>query len=486
MSPNDQRAYDIVRKLFKNDNGDPFLLTDGQIQLFRAIYEKQNPRTQFECYTQYGKSDTVSMAVVLRAATFPEKWIILGGSKDKARIIMNKCIKHIFENQYLLSKFEVGKDESLERIKRERSKDRITFKIDDSGNLGEVVVLSADSRRKGDDAGDILVGHGGKNLIEDDAALIPDNIHAKAMRMLGGHADSFLLKITNSLERNHAFKSRYSDKYKTHIITWEQGVKEGRCTKEYIDEMRGVMDPIMFNAFYNCVYPPADMVDEQGWMSLLTEDEVEEAQKRSVQSIGKKRLGCDLAEGINYNVFVIRTDNHAMVHSKFHELDLMKTADKIGETLNKERIYSEYVFLDAVGIGSGIVSRCKQMGLEVNGVKAGEKASPKSKYELVDNPIEFRNLKAEMAWKAKMWIQQGGALEPNPDWLQLTKIRYREGAGKVIEIMPKEQMRARGIMGPSESPDAADALFLTFAPEQITFNMTATESIKPYYPELGF
>jgi len=486
MSPNDQKAYDIVKKLFKNDNGEPFLLTEGQIGLFRAIYERQNPRTQFECYTQYGKSDTVSMAAVLRAATFPEKWIILGGSKDKAKIIMNKCIKHIFENDYLLSKFDIGKDESLERIKRERSKDRITFKVDDTGNVGEIIILSADARRKGDDAGDILVGHGGKNIIEDDAALIPNNIHAKAMRMLGGHEDNFLLKITNSLGRNHAFKSRNSGKYKVHVIDWKQGVKEGRCTKEYIDEMRGIMDPIMFAAFYDCQYPPADMVDDQGWMPLITEEEIEEAQRRTVQPHGYKRLGCDLAEGINYNVFVMRTDNWAKIHSKFHEPDLMYTADKIKDVIYQERISAERTFLDSIGIGAGVYSRCKQMGLDVEGVKAGEKATVKSKSEMLDDPIEFRNLKAEMSWKAKMWIQQGGALEPNPDWLQLTKVRYREGAGRVIEIMPKERMRANGILGPSESPDVADALFLTFAPEQPSFNMVATEPVKPYYPELGY
>ena len=205
MNNEDKRAYDIVRKLFKDDYGEPFEMTAGQIQLFRAIYEKQYPRLQFDCYTQYGKSDIVSMAVLLRATTFPEKWPILGATKDKAGIIIGKLIKHLFENDYTLSKFQIDADESLEKIKRTRSKEVLTFRVDKSGAIGTVLSMSADARRKTQDAGDILIGHGAQNLIEDDAALIPDPIHGKAMRMLGGFPkDNFLLKITNAFGRNHA------------------------------------------------------------------------------------------------------------------------------------------------------------------------------------------------------------------------------------------------------------------------------------------
>src|SRR3990167_2518277 len=147
MNQEDQRAYDIVKKLFKDDYGNPFEMTPGQISLFRAIYEKQHPRIQFDCYTQYGKSDIVSMAVLLRAATFPDKWIILGATKDKANIIMGKLIKHIFENDYTLGKFQVDEGESLDFIRRNRSKDNITFKVDDT-NIGQVITISADARRK--------------------------------------------------------------------------------------------------------------------------------------------------------------------------------------------------------------------------------------------------------------------------------------------------------------------------------------------------
>lgn len=488
MSPEDQRAYDIVRKLFQNDYGEPFLMTAGQIQLFRAIYEKQEPRIQFDCYTQYGKSDVVSMAVLLRVSTFQDKWIILGATKDKANIIMSKLIKHIFENEYTLGKFEVGEDDTLENIRRTKAKDNITFKVDENGGLGQVITLSADARRKSADAGDILIGHGGQNLIEDDAALIPDSIHGKALRMLGGHKENFLLKITNSFGRNHAFRSRMDPKFTKFVIDYKQGLAEGRLTEEYIEEMKRALDPIMFGVLYECVYPPAEMMEEGGWMVLLTEEQVLAAQERykTIQNKGAKRLGVDVAEGINYNAFVIRTDNVMSVKAKTQERDLMKTADFTNTIARDEVIAPSQIFIDSVMIGSGVYSRLHQMGVKVNGVKAGTKPTEKTSEQKRADPIEFFNLRAEMFWNMRKWILEGGALEPHNDWMQLTKIRYKEAANKTVQIMPKEMMRALGYLSATESPDTADAGSLTFAPSTvIIYKQQQSTAPSVYYPELG-
>lgn len=494
-------AYQMVRKLFKDDNGNPFEMTFGQIRLFRAIYEKQHPRIQFECYTQYGKSDVVSMATLLRATTFAEKWIILGGTKDKAEIIMGKLIKHLFENDYTLSKFQIGEDESLESIRRHKSKDHISFRVDELGNMGEVLILSADTKKKREDAGDILIGHGGKNLIEDDAALIPDNIHGKAMRMLGGHKDNFLLKITNSFGRNHAYRSSalkqcdekneprpadyISDAgYRVLKVDWKQGIEEGRVTPDYIEEMRSVLSPIMFGVLYDCIYPPSDLVEEGDWIPLFTEEAIEEAQRRKVSPIGIKRLGADIAEGTNFNSFVIRQDNYAKVKEKTLEKDLMQTAEKIEQIRKDEHVLSIETYIDGIGVGSGVVSRCHQLGSKVNGIKTGDSPTEKKAKDLVADPVEFSNLRAELNWKAKLWIEQGGALEPHPDWMQACKMRYKTDGGKAIKIMSKEMMRAKGLLDPTESPDTWEAFYLTFAPKSVKI-VPMTQASLPVLPFYG-
>ena len=144
----DLKAFKTVKKLFRDDKGEPFEMTPGQIEIFRAIYERKHPRVQVETYTQYGKSDVVSMAVLLRATTFPERWPILAPTMPKTKIIMEKVIKHIFESEYIKSKFRPGKEESMERIKRQRSQSKLTFKVDRAGNMGEIYVLSAQAGRK--------------------------------------------------------------------------------------------------------------------------------------------------------------------------------------------------------------------------------------------------------------------------------------------------------------------------------------------------
>lgn len=499
MTAADQRAFDAVRKLFRDDYGRPFEMTPGQIRLFRAIYERQHPRTQFECYTQYGKSDIVSMAVLLRSATFAEKWIILGGTKEKAGIIMGKLIKHLFENDYTLGKFQIGRDESFERIKRERSKDRVTFRVDDQGNMGEVMILSADARKKGQDAGDILIGHGSPNLVEDDAALIPDMIHGKAMRMLGGHTDNFLLKITNSFGRNHAYRSSVDESYHHIVINWRQGVEEGRITEEFVQSLitgPDRIDPTMFNSLYECTYPPQGMIDADGWMALLTEEEILAAQQRHVEASGPRRLGGDIAEGINKNACVIRQDNYARVAGQNAEPDLMKTADWFAKTMAEQNVLAENSSYDAIGVGAGVVARLHQLGLEVNGVKVGEpptldaiKKKDPEKYEEIkrSNPIEFTNLKAELCWLAKEWIRQGGALEPDPAWMQATKMRWKEDHEKKIKVMGKIEMRLQGLLQSQESPDVWDALCLTFFKRKVVRKPSniASPALNPYYPDLG-
>lgn len=480
-----KRAFDIVRKLFKNDYGEPFEMTAGQTGLFRAIYEKQAPRIQFDCYTQYGKSDIVSMATLLRASTFSEKWILLGATKDKAGIIMGKLIKHIFENDYTLGKFQVDEGESMDFIRRNRAKDNITFKVTDA-LVGQVITLSADARRKSQDAGDILIGHGAQNLIEDDAALIPDGIHGKALRMLGGHRDNFLLKITNSFGRNHAYRSRYDDKFLKFVIDYKQGLAEGRLTEEFVTEMRSILDPVMFGILYECVYPPSNMIEDGGWMSLLTPEQIEEAQRRVVLSKGAKRAALDVAEGTNNNAIVIRTENLARVKSKNKEPDLMKTAEDFVKVLQEERVSDYLSWIDAVGIGSGVFSRVKQLGVATNAFKGGETPTKKSPTELLADPLDYFNMRAECFWKLRQWVVEGGALEPSKDWNQLSIIKYKITSDKKIQIMSKDEMRARGLIMVSESTDVPDALSMTFSPSEAPMAQAQqSQPLEAYYPEIN-
>ena len=74
-----EAAKTLVSKFFKNDEGEPFLLTDGQADIFNCIWTKRFPRNQIVAATQYGKSEVVAMALLLRCWWFGEKFAILSG-----------------------------------------------------------------------------------------------------------------------------------------------------------------------------------------------------------------------------------------------------------------------------------------------------------------------------------------------------------------------------------------------------------------------
>src|SRR3990167_1721028 len=293
-------TFDLVKSLYKNDMGLPFEMTEGQNEIFDCIFKKGadvgKNRIHIKTFTQYGKSDVVSMAVLTRVATFGEKWCLIAPSQPKARIIMGYLIAHIFQNEYTISRFKVDPGENAEVIRRERSKNRLTFDLGDA-QVGEVFILSAESRLKsGEDIGNSLMGFGASNVILDEAAGITDEPDAKAMRMVGGFASfgaDFVVKIGNPFQRNHFLKAQEDPAYHKINIDFDRGVREGRLTEKFIEEMR---QKPYFRVLYENKFPEDNDLDARGWSQLLNEDDVEKAiAEGPIAHVGEKRLGNDVA-----------------------------------------------------------------------------------------------------------------------------------------------------------------------------------------------
>lgn len=444
---------EVVKTLYKNPLGEPFELTNFQAVLFDSLYRKLKDRLAVLTYTQYGKSDVTAMAVLTRVTNFPERWVIIGGSEDKAKIIMNKLIDHIFDNEYTRSRLTLKNRDSVERLRHERSRNRITFNVGDG--IGEVFVLSGDASRKGEDAGDILVGHGAANIIVDDAPLLSDTINAKMIRMLGGHKENFLVKIGNALNRNHFFRSYNHRRYTNILIDYEDGIAEKRQTAEFFEDAKREMnDPILFNSYYKCIFPPQDSPIAGIWTPLFTEDEIENAMvnqedsRRKVEHFGEKKLGVDVADsGVDHDAIVMRSAGLAEILYDNQVADQMQLSGRV--ILEKQDKLAGRVYVDRVGVGAGLCSRLRELKFTHSGINFGERSH---------NPLFF-NKKAELYWAARKWIAEGGKLKYDKRWLQLTNIMYSvtESTGKV-QIMPKRIALSLGI----KSPDIADAFVMTF------------------------
>jgi len=110
-------------------DGEPLLLTDGQLQICEAIVTRSHPFWHVMTHTQYGKSETAGIAALTMASNYPEKVAIIAGKKDKAQIIMDYAIPHIFDNELTRSRFIVGEGENLDYIRRHRNKQHLSFDV---------------------------------------------------------------------------------------------------------------------------------------------------------------------------------------------------------------------------------------------------------------------------------------------------------------------------------------------------------------------
>jgi hypothetical protein len=388
------------------------------------------------------------MAVLERVNNYPEKWAIVAGKKEKAAIIISYAIGHIFDNEHFRARFIVAKGESEEEIRRYRKKDKINFDLG-KGRLGEIYITTAPD----------AMGFGAPNVIEDESALISENDHALVMRMLGDQTENFLCKVGNPWESEHFRKSFADPQYKKILINYTQAVREGRLKPAYIDEMK--KQPF-FDVLYECNFPKSDIMDEKGWVPLFTKDELDRAMIENATGFGINKLGVDVAGGgRNFSVIVQRRTNFAKKIHKSNNPDTMSLAETIiglARDPIKERKYlirPEDIFIDSIGIGKGLYDILSRNIPGVYGINVGSEPTD------IQEKEKFVNLRAELYWKLRDWILQGGKLEKDDDWNQLLKIKYKvklEGTKGKMQIISKEELAKQGI----PSPDLADALALTF------------------------
>ena len=277
--------------------------------------------------------------------------------------------------------------------------------------------------------------------------MIDDDIEAKIFRMLGDSMDNFYCEIGNPFRRNHFLKAWRNPKYQKMNFDRQWGLREGRLTPEFIDE---VSKKPFYKILYENKFPEADAVDDKGWSALILDSELERVYVELQEFVGEKRLGLDIARGGgNYNVWVLRSMNQAKVLAKNHDDDLMSVVGTTIRLCKEHNIEWGNVFLDDTGVGGGVTDRMREQGFHVTPVTLGAKSQEEMKYA---------NKRAQNYWRVKEWLNKGGKLNKEDDWIELLEIKYKADSRGAIQIMGKDEMRRNGI----ESPDVADALMLTF------------------------
>lgn len=213
-------------------------------------------------------------------------------------------------------------------------------------------------------------------------------------------------------------------------------------------------DPVLFRQEYPCT--PDEAFQNTGAESFIKASNVLRARRETVAGSGPVAAGVDPARfGDDRTAIMLRQGRKAFGLKTCKGRDTMEVAGICRRMLEASSPHIQRLFVDAGGLGAGVVDRLREMGFarRVTAVNFGGRAA---------SPDRYRNKRSEMWGEMRDWLtDELPASLPDSDALQadLTAPGYSWDSSGRLVLESKDKMRTRGI----GSPDAADALALTFA-----------------------
>jgi hypothetical protein len=160
-------------------------------------------------------------------------------------------------------------------------------------------------------------------------------------------------------------------------------------------------------------------------------------------------MGIDPARGgADSTVIVLRRGRDLVTIKRFHGEDTMMIVGRIIDLMDEFK--PTMVVMDEGGLGYGILDRLNEQRYKVKGVNFGWKAK---------NTIMWGNKRAEMWGAMKDWLKSASLPQDRQLKADLTGPLKKPNSSGTVFLEGKKEMRARGLA----SPDAADALAVTFA-----------------------
>lgn len=160
-------------------------------------------------------------------------------------------------------------------------------------------------------------------------------------------------------------------------------------------------------------------------------------------------IGVDPARfGSDATVIAVRQGRDIIALKRHRGADTMEVAGHVIDAI--EEYKPALVCVDEGGLGAGVVDRLKEQRYKIRGVNFGSKAQKQ---------IMYGNKRAEMWGAMKEWLKD--AHVPADRFLKTDLIgpRTKPDSKGTLYLESKKDMKARGLA----SPDAADAIALTFA-----------------------
>ena len=438
-------------KLMRRYRDDPVLFTQEVIglepdpwqqELLRAVADPQERRISVRSGHGVGKSTAVALAAVWHILMrVPSKTVITAPTSAQ---LFDACFAEV---KNIAKRLKPPFSELLE-IKS----DRIELRSGPESSF----ISCRTSRQEQPEA---LAGVHAPSvlLIADEASGIPSSVFEAASGSMSGHSATTIL--TGNPTRNTGFfydtHNRLRDDWYTMHVSC---VDSPRVSDDFVEDMKkryGDESP----AYYVRVlgnFPPSEEDTVIG-VSLI---EHAMANEIKIHEDTACIWGLDVArQGGDASVLCKRQGPVVHPLTVWRNLDLMQLTGAVKaeyDALPAQKKPQE-IIVDSNGFGAGVLDRLRELGLPARGLNVSERAVAKDTY---------LNMRAEMWFKTKYWLEQMDVSLPRDDALyaELAAPRYQFTSSGKLQVESKEMMKRRGV----PSPDRADALVLSLATDYTT------------------
>jgi len=305
-------------------------------------------------------------------------------------------------------------------------------------------------------------------LVGDEASGIPEKVFEAASGSMSGH-NAVTLLLGNPVRSSGFFYDTHNRLGGDWVTMKVSCADSPRVSEAYIEEMKARYGEDS-NAYRIRVLGEFPKSDED---TVIPMELLDLAMNRDVEASPYAPLvwGLDVARfGSDRSALCKRRGNAVTEPIKtWKNLDLMQLTGAVVaefEILPPSERPTE-ILVDSIGLGAGVVDRLRELNLPARGINVSESPAMGTTY---------RNLKAELWYKAKSWLEARDCRLPKDEMLiaELATVRYSFTSNGKIQIEGKDEIRKRGLA----SPDKADAFCLTFASDAVIGMMGSKASTK--------
>lgn len=318
-------------------------------------------------------------------------------------------------------------------------------------------------------------------LIADEASGVPEQVFEAAAGSMSGHAATTIL-LGNPVRSSGFF---YDTHHRLSSEWWTRRVScadSPRVSPAYLAEMQSRYGEES-NAYRVRVLGEFPRSDDD---TIIPMELLESAMHRDVarSDVAPTVWGLDVARfGSDSSALCKRAGNAVLEPvRRWRGLDLMQLTGAVVaeyEALSHEERPVE-ILVDSIGLGAGVVDRLRELNLPARGINVSESPAMGGTY---------RNLRAELWYKAKAWFEKRDCKLPKDEQLvaELATVRYKFSSNGKTQVEGKDEIRRRGLA----SPDLADAFVLTFASDAATvsygtsYNSPWSKPIRRAIPRLA-